>query len=69
MNTRQIVWEKYIGCDKNYAACWVGCGRQFNIDFFVCYNVHNFNNINDIRPICCTCFKYVGYINIEQFKK
>jgi len=68
MDIRETVWQKYIGLDVDYATCWVGCGRQFNINSFICHNICGSNDIGDIRPICSPCSKYVGNINIEQFK-
>ena len=69
---RETVWRKYFG-NKMNGKCYV-CGKPiYFTDFEVGHNKARAkggtSNINNLRPICRTCNRSMGTMNIETFKR
>jgi 5-methylcytosine-specific restriction endonuclease McrA len=70
---RTAVWNKYIGKSAE-AECFVGCGNTIGCFNFECGHViaHSkggLDTIQNLRPICSTCNKSMGTMNMNKFIK
>lgn len=69
---KNIVWDKFIGVQCGFAACYLQCGNNIRQSHFECGHVisrnHNGPNICDnLRPICSNCNKSMGSKNMIMF--
>ena len=73
---KNSVWNKYIETDdpkKLIGKCFVGCGCEITIANFEVGHVNAYSNggsdkVENLRPICSTCNKSMGTMNLLEFK-
>ena len=71
------VWNKYIETDdpnKLIGKCFVGCGSEITIANFeaghvTAYSKGGSDKVDNLRPICGTCNKSMGTMNLLEFKE
>ena len=71
------VWNKYIQTDdpkKLSGKCFVGCGcditiADFELGHVIAHSKGGPNTIKNLRPICSTCNKSMGTMNLLEFKE
>lgn len=62
-------------CGKAYEAkCRAGCGENVNVFDFECGHVvakskGGEDKVDNLRPICSTCNKSMGVMNMEEYKE
>lgn len=69
---RKIVWNTYIGKDKNVGKCLCCDAEDISYNNFECGHIINDHdggevNIENLRPICGHCNKSIGSKNMDQF--
>jgi hypothetical protein len=73
---KNSVWNKYIETDdpkKLIGKCFVGCGCEITIANFEVGHVNAYSKggsdkVENLRPICSTCNKSMGTMNLLEFK-
>jgi hypothetical protein len=74
---KNSVWNKYIETDdlkKLIGKCFVGCGCEITIANFetghvIAYSKGGSDKVDNLRPICSTCNKSMGTMNLLEFKE
>lgn len=71
-SVRVAVWNRYIGNDKASGLCFAGCNTPIFQSNFECGHVISEKNggqvhLDNLRPICGTCNKSMGTINMEKY--
>jgi len=74
LKTRWYVWNKWIGIEKGYGYCYIGCSRiiyqqQFECGHIISEKKGGTIDPNNLRPICSTCNKCMGQMNLYEYKK
>lgn len=73
-NTKDAVWFKYMGKNKNEGKCYCCEIRTIHITDFQAGHVIAVANggkddISNLRPICGPCNRGMKTMNLEQYKK
>lgn len=74
---KNSVWNTYIESNdpnKLIGKCFVGCGCEITIANFElghvkAYSKGGSDKVNNLRPICSTCNKSMGTMNLLEFKE
>ena len=69
---RKIVWNTYIGKDKNTSKCLCCSAEDISNTNFECGHIMSEKNggevnIENLRPICGHCNKSIGGNNMDEF--
>jgi hypothetical protein len=71
--TRDRVWDKYVGRTEREGKCFV-CKDKITIGNWECSHViavanEGKNNLDNLRPLCKTCNRDMGIMNMNEYKK
>jgi len=71
--TRDRVWDKYVGRTEREGKCFV-CKDKITIGNWECSHViavanGGKNNLDNLRPLCKTCNRDMGIMNMNEYKK
>lgn len=69
---RKIIWNTYIGKDKNVGKCLCCNAEEISNTNFECGHIKSEKNggevnIENLRPICGHCNKSIGSNNMDEF--
>ena len=69
---KNSVWDEYIGKNRGTGECQV-CEKQIDSKDFECGHIISVKeggatNVSNMVPICGTCNKSMGTMNLHQFK-
>ena len=69
---KNSVWDEYIGNNRGTGECQV-CEKQIDSKDFECGHIISVKeggetNVSNMVPICGTCNKSMGTMNLHQFK-
>lgn len=69
---REKVWKRFFG-EKEIGKCFI-CPREIDCSNWECGHIiasseGGENNIGNLRPICSTCNKRMGNMDLNRFKK
>lgn len=69
---KESIWKKYISETELKGKCFVGCGKNIQINDFevghvIAVSNGGKNTIENLRPICSLCNKSMGSTNLYSF--